>query len=324
MNTKLNYRAFKLYILLLSSVLLCRCNNIKEDFEICKELVVVYQYNMPSVGFTEIDFIETIDYVYIYVFDKDLKLFDQLTISSAQFKDNVKITVPESYLGNTLVAMAHETHNSYDVPVMKVGDSIDKLTLRLKTTANNISTTRLADLFHSGEKVMTFEDGEGTKQKIPVYSTTKQINLKLTNASNTNITTRYDVELIAGNGYYGYDYSIVPDNPMITYQPYNKILITDENPVFNLRTLRFVEEYRDEVILTVVERATGRSITFGDTQELKLIDYLLKTTPLGMSNQEYLDVEHSWDLSMTVSTDINSVISITIDDWTTWFNNVEL
>lgn len=327
MNISVSHIAIKIYLLIFSSVLLYSCSTITEDFSNCKELDLKFKYHIDKFGFAEIDFIESVDSVYLYIFDEQLEFLTFITLSTSQIADNTfKVTVPISYIGNTMIAVAREMLGSYDVPMMKVGDHIDLLTLKLKIDDSFVNSTKLADLFHGGKVVMDFADDGGTTQIIHFKSTSKQIKLKLFDTDGTNLSYLYDVKLTARNGYYLCDNSFMPNSPMITYMPWNQLRDSRSVDSFlDIRTLRMKERYKDDVLLTIVDRNTGAPVEFSKVPYLKLIDYLLDAgIPRGMTNQEYLDAEHLWELSISIMKNSNLAVSITVDDWTMWFDNTEL
>ena len=321
MNLKLTYR---LSLILISSILLCSCT--KEDLTKCSlQLRLKYDYSMED------ELIDLIDFVDLYVFDKQDKFVELLRVDARDIIDGHKINVPYHYKDKVLVVWAREMKENYITPELKVGDDIELLTLKL-ITDNNISSKRLAHLFHGGKEIMNFEN-ETQTHTINFTRTNNAINLSLKDANNQpiEISGKYDIKLTACNAHYSNDHNIIPNSPEITYTPTNEAVIKAQSKtqnIANLHTLRLQPIYSDDVKLTVYNREQEQYVTFGNEQELKLIEYLLKTKPSGVSDQEYLDNKSNWDISFLVSEDESEdkdiALSITINGWTIWFHNTDL
>jgi hypothetical protein len=276
---------------------------------------------------------EVIDFVDLYVFDKQDQFIELKQVDIPTMSENYKIDVPQYYKGKTLVVWAGERRGSYTTPKLNAGDNIDLLTLEL-ITKDNISTQKLANLFHGGREIMTF-DNINKAHSIYLTRTDNMIDLSLKNEQNKGIEIegKYDIKLTAGNGRYSNDHTIIPNSPSITYMPTNYVLNTKqetktETKRAHLHTLRLHELYNKEVKLTIYNRELEQYITFGGEQELKLIEYLLKTKPNEISNQAYLDNKSKWDISFTIDKDTSEnkdiALSITINGWVISFNNIEL
>jgi hypothetical protein len=80
--------------------------------------------------------------------------------------------------------------------------------------------------------------------------------------------------------------------------------------------------------LTIYNTEQQQYITFGGEPELKLIEYLLQTTPNETSAQAYLDNKSEWNISFAVAEDApgdkDIALNITINGWVIWFNDIEL
>ena len=320
----------RLYILLLCSMFAHGCSTIDEDFTDCITLDLKYEYHMESVDFTEIEFLESVDYVELYIFDKELKLTEHIRVPSTSIEGGHLITVPLSYVGNTMVTWAREMLGSYDITPLKLGDSIDLLRLTLKRE-NNHSSKELGDLFYGGREVMQFA-GVNQTHTINFMRKDKRIHISLNGKANI---TDYAVKLTAQNGTYASDNSIVANTPTITYLPTNQAewktkakttatAADSAKPTANIHTLRLLKSQSEDVKLTIINQETGLPIRFAGKDYLKLIEYLLLSKPSGMDDQEYLDRNSAWDISFDIDRSTNIALSITINAWTMWFNSTDL
>ena len=320
MNLKAVHR---LSLILASSIVLYSCT--KEDLKECSlQLQLKYDYSMED---------EVMNFVDLYVFDKQDKFIELLQVDLPKFTDNYKIAVPHYYKDKTLVVWAGETRESYSTSPLQVGDAMDSLMLK-HVTIDNTSTQKLSNLFHGGEELMTF-DGVNHTHTIDFTRTDNRINLSLQDANNKNmeIEGKYDVKLTACNAVYSSDHMIASNSPRITYLPTNyastpKRETRTKQTSAHLHTLRLHELYREDVKLTIYNTEQQQYITFGGEPELKLIEYLLQTTPNETSAQAYLDNKSEWNISFAVAEDApgdkDIALNITINGWVIWFNDIEL
>lgn len=325
MNISLTYKHLALCLTLAGGMLLHGCSTIDEDISGCITLTLEYDYYLEGVDLEDTEFIELVDYIQLYIFDRDLRFLELIEVPTSTVLGGHLITVPISYIGNTMVAWAREMRGSYHIPTLKVGDHIDLLTLTLKTQ-NNTSSKELANIFHGGRELMTFSGANNT-HKMKFMHKDKQLNISLTdNTGAKTAVSLYDIKLTASNGCYYSDNSIVPNSPMITYTPTNVAKSRADVSVANIHTLRLKKKYSDDVKLTIINKATGKPITFLGADHLKLVDYLLNNKPADMDDQEYLDRVSDWDISFntTIKDGLHIAVSITINDWTVWFNNTDL
>ena len=308
---------------------MCSCSTIREDFSDCPRFFLKYDYYLENDKFTEADFVEAIDFVEIYIFDTQLKFITSIKIDDKQMIGGKYINVPAYYIGKTMVAYAREMRGSYDIPVLNVGDHIDLLTVQLRTKVNekgeNVSDLELADLFYGGREVMTFQDGDGRTQIVNFTRNDKKVNISLSDLVEGDVS-KYEVKITAKNGLYSSDNSIMSNSPKITYMLYNSEEsrtgdLVDE-AVERFHTLRLKKRYESDVKLTIQNKESGEFILFGEDKELLLVKYLLKSKPLHMNDQEYLDRAYMWDISISLKSDL--ALSITVNDWITWFNNSDL
>jgi hypothetical protein len=316
---------FKFYMMLLCGVLLQSCS-IKEDISDCRYLLINYDYHLEEEEMTDADFTKEIDYIKVYIFDKNRKFLNLMLVKSQLLEHyGYVINVPESYNGNTMVAWAHENNECYDTPSMNVGDDISKLTLRLKTDLDasgkesNINTKEIANLFYGGEELIRFTEN-GNAHVINFMRMNKVMNIDLISGKNDIDVEKYDIYLTAKNGHYLTNNDIVPTSEIITYKPINQVVATrsDHTNRAEVHSLRLL--YNTPATLKIINKETGKPVTFAGAEELDIIEHILHLKPTGMSAQEYLDKQSDWAITFDIDDVKNSALSIKIHDWIKWFD----
>jgi hypothetical protein len=285
-------------------------------------LELTYAYSIDE------DIVDIVDFIHLYVFDDQDQFVELLSVDASALIDGYKIAVPDYYKNKTLVVWAHELDSNYHLPVLQVGDAMSLLTLQLATT-DNISSKKLANLLYGGKEIMTFGDGNEL-HTIDFIRTDNSINVTLKDSKEENLSLEgsYAIELTACNAHYSTDHNIIANSPKMTYLPTNYVSSRSRSgkaKTANLHTLRLQTAYNNDVKLKIYNTKQAQYITFDGSEELLLIDYLLKTKPADISAQSYLDNKSTWDLSFAVSDeDPNMALNITINGWTIWFNSTEL
>ncbi len=326
MNKDLIQKILSGYLLFFGSLFLSGCSTIDEDANKCLFMTLKYEYHMGTTEVTEADFLGLIDYVDLYIFDESLRLIDQIRVGSPNIIDGHLITLPASYLGKTMVAWAREMRGSYTISPVKIGDHIDLLTLKLNAS-NHCSSRELADLFYGGRQVIALYD-DNLEYVVNFLRNDKRINLSMLAREDESLDmSLYDVKITAHNGHYGSDNKIIPDSPMITYSPMVSTTTRAGSAsceVVNMHTLRLKRSYINDVLLTITDKQTGSPIQFDGEPSLKLVEFILKSKPSSMGEQEYLDREEKWDVEFALSNDKQMAVSVTINGWTTWLTNTDL
>lgn len=70
---------------------------------------------------------------------------------------------------------------------------------------------------------------------------------------------------------------------------------------------------------SITEQTSGKAIDIGGETTINLIDYLLKSKPEAMGDQEYLDRRYQWDINIRIGDKEENgyvALSITINNWT--------
>jgi hypothetical protein len=306
-QNKLNTLLF-LSILLLSAIL-TSCD-ITDSLKNCDRFLrFSYIYNMENKEL----FHDQVECVYVYIFDKNGKYVTTLKEEDATAlqSPDYKMPVPYSYNDYQAVVWAGKVTDSYALPIMNVGDSMDKLTLSL--ASGNASSSNLASLWHGGVVQLTYPDDNGFEQTIPLIRDTNTFNVSLLSNDKDFDSSQFDVQIVSDNGKYNASNDII-SNGDVNYTPYSS-----SNGTFNLSTLRLTTDTK--VYMKIIDKATGKPISIDGSTTIDLVQFLLKTKPDGMSDQEYLDRQYIWNLSFNIHYLVT--ISITVNGWTYWFQNVD-
>ena len=92
-----------------------------------------------------------------------------------------------------------------------------------------------------------------------------------------------------------------------------------------LHTLRFIKDA--DTTFSITEKASGKTIDIGGKTTINLIDYLLMSKPEMMGDQEYLDRRYEWDINIRIGDKEENgyiALSITINNWTYWFQPTDM
>lgn len=297
--------------LVLLSFTLFSC--VQEEPEQCDlYLRFSYTYNMEN---NEL-FQQEVEQIKVFFYDKNNKFVGMLEEKDKKVLEdsNYKMKVPFEYTdGNEYraVVWAGNTEGSYIIDNPQKGDDISTLVLHL-ITANNESSTKISQLWHGYKDGLVIDEGVRVETVSLVRSTN---NIKFT-VNGESIGDNYTIKIISDNGKYDYFHKVVL-NGDITYLPHT---VSNEGYLFT--TLRFIEGH--PIKISVLDKNSNNHVTIKGSDFIDIVDYVLKSKPNEMENQEYLDREYNWVIDLAVDT-INTVaISITINGWTVWFNNTEL
>lgn len=296
------------YFGLLSILLTMSCT--KEDMSECDHyLQFRYDYNLSSEDW----FAQQVEEVKVYLFDKDGGYVQTITQTIPEIaQPGYKMQIPYEMTGYTAVVWAGRT-GSYNIPNMNLGDNKDKLKL-IYTPLNMISDKQIDNLWHNGPTTLLFPDSHGTIQNISLVRNTNDISVKLVNPNEESIIANHNVKITSANGSYQHNNRFMPDNQLVSYIPH-----TISNEKAQLRTLRLMAD--DQIKISITDK-DNQPISIDGKTELDLVKYILKSKPAGMDDQEYLDRGYIWDISLSIKNHL--AISITINGWVTWFDNIEI
>lgn len=311
MNILEPIRKSKKYTWLFSLILIFSCT--KEDTSDCDLFLKFrYDYNLSNEDW----FSQQVEEVKVYLFDKDGKYIQTLSDKVPNIAiPGYKMDIPYNMKGCTAVVWAGLTDSYYQMPTMIAGDAIDKLTLHYKPIDSK-SDKKIDNLWHSGPVVLDFAEDAETAQTISLVRNTNDFSIRLVDSNGASILSNQLIKITGNNGGYDHKNQFMKDNQLIEYTAHS---IIDQQA--QIKTLRLLSDAA--INLSVTDRG-NRAIDIGGKSEINLIEYLLKSTPSGMSAQEYLDRRYLWDITLTVDVQNHLALSININGWIVWFNQEEL
>ena len=217
-----------------------------------------------------------------------------------------------------------KTDEFYRLSSMTTGDPIDKLALKYEPD-NNMSNNHLDALWHSGPLQMFSPENISNTETVSLIRNTNDITIGITRGSNQVDLSKYNIQLIAANSIYDYKNNFGDGNKNIIYHPCadeedNKLSLQTR-----LHTLRFVKDVA--MPFSITEQTSGKAIEIGGKTTINLIDYLLKSKPEAMGDQEYLDRRYQWDINIRIGDKEENgyiALSITINNWTYWFQPTDM
>lgn len=232
--------------------------------------------------------------------------------------------IPYRLKGCTAVVWAGKTDEFYRLSSMTAGDPIDKLSLKYEPD-NDMSNNHLDALWHSGPLQMFSPENISNTETVSLIRNTNDITIGITRGSNQVDLSKYNIQLIAANSIYDYKNNFGDGNKNIIYHPCadeedNKLSLQTR-----LHTLRFVKDVA--MPFSITEQTSGKAIDIGGETTINLIDYLLKSKPEAMGDQEYLDRRYQWDINIRIGDKEENgyvALSITINNWTYWFQPTDM
>lgn len=298
------------------------CDVLHDDLDQCDLFLRFrYDYNMANEDW----FTEQVEEVKVFVFDAKGRYLQTLAESGDALKrPGYRMLVPYRLKGCTAIVWAGKTDKFYSLPVMAEGDPVDKLTLKYEPE-NNISSNHLDALWHSGPLQMFSLESISNTETVSLLRNTNDITLSITRGDGLTDISKYDIKLVGANGSYDHKNIFGDINKDIIYYP-----CSEENDAkipfkAQLHTLRFVKG--SNMSFSITEKSSGKSIDIGGQAVINLIDYLLKSKPDTMGEQEYLDRRYQWDINIRIGDkEENGYIAlcITINNWTYWFQPTDI
>lgn len=279
------------------------CNVLHDDLSKCSlYLQFRYDYNLPHEDW----FAQQVEEVRVYVFD-DNGFVQSYSESGAPLRTpGYRMELPYNLKGATAVVWAGRTADHYEIPVLAVGDPMEKLTLRFRPQ-NNTSALHIAPLWQSGPVTITAPEKDGTTQTISLVRDTNDITVSILSGNVATDPRDYTIQLTGANGSYDYRNNFLPADPQITYTP---ALLTSTTAM--LYTLRLV---KGAPLLFSVTDQNGRPILAGGQAQIDLTEYMLKGNTTGMNDQEYLDRRYLWNVTLNYDSNGYMAISLQINDW---------
>ena len=298
------------------------CDVFHDDLDQCDLFLEFrYDYNMVNEDW----FADQVEEVKVYVFDAEGKYLQTFTEKGNSLKNtDYRMPIPYRLKGCTAVVWAGKTNEFYRLSSMTTGDPIDKLALKYEPD-NNMSNNHLDALWHSGPLLMFSPENISNTETVSLIRNTNDITIGITRGSNQVDLSKYNIQLIAANSIYDYKNNFGDGNKNIIYHPCadeedNKLSLQTR-----LHTLRFVKDVA--MPFSITEQTSGKAIEIGGKTTINLIDYLLKSKPEAMGDQEYLDRRYQWDINIRIGDKEENgyiALSITINNWTYWFQPTDM
>lgn len=298
------------------------CDVLHDDFSQCDLFLEFrYDYNMANEDW----FAKQVEEVKVYVFDAKGSYIQTFTENGSPLKiPGYHMQIPYRLKGSTAVVWAGKTDSFYSLPIMTAGDPIDKLILKYEPE-NNISNNHLDALWHSGPLQMFSSENISNTETVSLIRNTNDITIGITQGNTLLDISKYDIQLIATNSSYDYKNNFGDKNKTITYCPCLEAEYDRASFQTRIHTLRLVED--GDMTFSITEKVSGKAIDIGGKTTINLIDYLLMSKPEMMSEQEYLDRRYEWDINIRIGDKEENgyiALSITINNWTYWFQPTDM
>lgn len=325
-------------------LLLTSCDYWHDRYEGCEELLkthikvqFVYDMNMKFAD----AFSHEVKSVTLYAFDQQGKLAYTKTEAAgkiiAEEGMNIDDLTPGVY--NLLVwAQGEERYaGSYTFGQASVGSSVcDVLKATVNRADHGIIDHDLTPLFHgqlANADFTKMKKGGTRTVRIPLTKNTNHVKVVLQNLSGVNLSADdFIFQITDNNGKMDYDNSLMEDE-MLTYNAWSAYSgsagvssgSSEQTSVAcaiaELTTNRLVKGH--DMRLRVYNRSTGASII-----NIPLIDYALMVKGnynKGMSDQEYLDRQDSYDLVFFIDENHKwQAASVIINSWRVVLSNADM
>ncbi|WP_444106254.1 FimB/Mfa2 family fimbrial subunit [Bacteroides sp.] len=322
MGIKRHIKKYKIILTAFMVAGITGCDVLHDDLDQCDLFLKFrYDYNMANKDW----FAEQVEEVKVFVFDTQGKYIQAFTEKGHSLKSpDYRMLIPYRLKGCTAVVWAGKTDKFYLLPAMIAGDPINKLTLKYEPE-NNRSNNHLDALWHSGPLLMFSSESINNTEMVSLVRNTNDITIGITRGNNPVDVSKYDIQLIAANSFYDYKNNINESNKNITYYPCSEEEEHKTTLQTRLHTLRLVKEA--DMAFSITDKASGKAIDIGGKATINLIDYLLMSKPEMMDDQEYLDRRYQWDINIRIGDKEENgyiALSITINNWTYWFQPTDI
>ena len=323
MGIKRHIKKYKIILAAFIVAGITGCDVLHDDLDQCDLFLKFrYDYNMANEDW----FAEQVEEVKVFVFDTQGKYIQTLTDNGHSLKSpDYRMLIPYRLKGCTAVVWAGKTDKFYQLPTMDTGDPINKLTLKYEPE-NNISKNHLDALWHSGPLLMFSSENISNTENVSLVRNTNDITIGITRGNNPVDASKYDIQLITANNFYDYKNNVGESSKNIIYHPCS-VEEEDSKTALQTRlhTLRFIKDA--DTTFSITEKASGKTIDIGGKTTINLIDYLLMSKPEMMGDQEYLDRRYEWDINIRIGDKEENgyiALSITINNWTYWFQPTDM
>lgn len=323
MGIKRHIKKYKIILAAFIVAGITGCDVLHDDLDQCDLFLKFrYDYNMVNEDW----FAEQVEEVKVFVFDTQGKYIQTFTENGYSLKSpDYRMLIPYRLIGCTAVVWAGKTDKFYLLPAMTAGDPINKLTLKYEPE-NNISNNHLDALWHSGPLQMFSSENISNTENVSLVRNTNDITIGITRGNNPVDASKYDIQLITANNFYDYKNNVGESSKNIIY---HSCSVEEEDSKTalqtRLHTLRFIKDA--DMTFSITEKASGKTIDIGGKTTINLIDYLLMSKPEMMGVQEYLDRKYEWDINIRIGDKEENgyiALSITINNWTYWFQPTDM
>ena len=308
------------FVILLLSGSTNSCN-IREDMRDCFGYIVL-DYSLYADW--SLDDIEAGTEVELFLFNTDSICYDILRYSFEKLeKESFVIPIPISCADRYALVWHGHKSKQYNREKMILGNRMSDFILELKTE-NNFYSQIMDPLWASSPKEAMFCT-ENSTFTMPMVRIPNLLNISLSSISGTKKQlldmNKYDVTVVAANNIYNIDYNVHPNSTKINYS-IAEIATTENKGNYAKVGLKRLEVTADcKMYITNIE--TGERISIAGNDHIDLIKYLLEGVSANDDKQQFLDVNHVWDIHFAIDNN-NTAISLTVNDWTVWFNNTDL
>lgn len=298
------------------------CDVLHDDLDRCDlYLKFRYDYNMANENW----FAQQVEEVKVFMFDTKGKYVQTFTEKGNALKRaDYRMQIPYHLKGCTAIVWAGKTDKFYSLPVLAVGDPMDKMTLKYEPE-NNRSDSHLNALWHGALLQMFSKENLSDTETVSLVRNTNDITLSITRGNALVDISLFDIQLEGANSSYDSNNNLKDTNKKIIYHPCSEENNGKEALTAKLHTLRFVKGA--DTSFSITERSSGKSIDIGGKAVINLIDYLLMSKPDAMGEQEYLDRRYQWDINIRIGDKEDNgyiALCITINNWTYWFQPADI
>ena len=317
------------------------CSMMYDDLEDCPSGVWVKLEMTYKGKYIAPNFADDLNNVAIWVFDQNGTYIDKYTENGENLKkNNNTMLLPIDPGKYKMVVWSGTEDANYEVTDMISGIStINDLKVRVARNQNNRQGNKLSSLWHGQIENAEVKKSRYTHLTVGLIKNTNTIISVLQVSDKSLDSDDYTFEIIAENGYMGYDNKLLQDTPAnVNYDAYflETALVSNQDNDGNetslsvsraeLNTLRLMSN--DNTRFVVTEKSTGVNIL-----NINLTEYLLLTREhyngsngTTMSPQAYLDYEDMYRVVFFLVPSGNSYLltEMEINGWIVRINNTEL
>ncbi|MFI3265147.1 MAG: FimB/Mfa2 family fimbrial subunit [Rikenellaceae bacterium] len=281
--------------------------NIKEDMSDCPGSMIL---DYSSYSQLVLDDIAADEQIKVFIFDSNGICCDVRSFTYGGLSEvGLEFELPITYRGYNAVVWHGAESEKYESSTMMLGESYEDFQLTLLAENSNYSGA-LAPLWASPLEPIEY-CAKITRHRVYMTRLHTEINITLQESLSEGGFAELDVNdytmtIEAANNVYHTDYTISDKSSTIRYS----------NDGSELGTLRLTPDM--ECLFNCEDV---------DCQ-IDLIEYMLSTkTDSSISDQEFLDLNKVWNISLVVKEQSNSkyiALGIIINGWVRWFSSSEL